>query len=333
VPLISVITPTYNRRGALLRMLDGLEAQTFPHDEIEVVVVADGCTDGTQQAVRDRRTGLAIRLLEQSNRGPAAARNLAMHSAYGRIVVFIDDDVVPCPTLLSEHMHTHGEADDVAVIGPLATPKDARLSPWVDYEQAALQTLYDAMTEGAWAPSARQFFTGNASVARAAVISCGGFDETLRRGEDVELGYRLASRAGVRFAFNPRAIGYHYAERSMAAWLATPYSYGRADADLTRREAWLLPAIVSERGERHGLTRARVALCLDRPRSRRTVEKGLQQLGSLAFAAGFRGVSRAAYGALFNLLYYQGLSDGVGGRALLSGVGRDLESSHGPRGV
>ena len=54
----------------------------------------------------------------------------------------------------------------------------------------------------------------------------GGFDASFRRAEDVELAYRLAKQ-GLRFLFNPKAIGYHVAERSFNSWIAIPYAYGR----------------------------------------------------------------------------------------------------------
>jgi GT2 family glycosyltransferase len=69
---------------------------------------------------------------------------------------------------------------------------------------------------------------------RADFEEAGGFDEEFRRAEDIDLGVRLA-RAGCRFVFNDRAIGWHYAERSLASWLRIPKEYARTDVMIDRR--------------------------------------------------------------------------------------------------
>ena len=75
---LGVVIPTYNRSDALLESLAHLETQTCK--DFEVVVVDDGSTDSTQSVMESylRKTPLAIRYARQNNRGPAAARNLAI---------------------------------------------------------------------------------------------------------------------------------------------------------------------------------------------------------------------------------------------------------------
>ena len=78
------------------------------------------------------------------------------------------------------------------VMGPMLTPNDFAMPAWVAWEQAMLMKQYDDMNAGNWQPTARQFYTGNTSLARQHLIQTGGFDTSFRRGEDVELAYRLA---------------------------------------------------------------------------------------------------------------------------------------------
>ena len=66
-----------------------------------------------------------------------------------------------------------------------------------------LAKQYEAMDRGVYGATARQFYTGNASVARRHVIAAGGFDTSFRRAEDVELAYRLADR-GPAVRLRPR---------------------------------------------------------------------------------------------------------------------------------
>src|SRR5579859_3268611 len=103
MPFISVVIPTYNRRDSLLRTLAALERQAYPFDRFEVIVVSDGATDGTGDAVRALSTSYRLRCLEQVNSGPSVARNHGARAACGEVVVYLDDDVEPLPRFLERH--------------------------------------------------------------------------------------------------------------------------------------------------------------------------------------------------------------------------------------
>lgn len=118
-------------------------------------------------------------------------------------MLFLDDDVVPAPDLINEHLRWHAEHPNRVVLGTMITPPDVRLLPWVAWEQAMLEKQYRAMTSGIWPATARQFYTGNTSLSRQLILDVGGFDERFRRAEDIELAYRLA-KLGVEFVFAPQ---------------------------------------------------------------------------------------------------------------------------------
>ncbi len=311
---VSVIIPTYNRVARLRRVLEALATQSYSSERFEVVVVSDGSTDGTEAYCRQAQTPFHLTFIQQANAGPAAARNRGLTAARGAIVLFLDDDVVPVPDLIAAHMRLHGERSRRVVLGTMLTPPDARLSPWVAWEQAMLEKQYRAMTSGVWPATARQFYTGNTSLSRDLVTTAGGFDERFRRAEDIELAYRL-DKLGVEFVFAPQAVGYHYAERSFASWLATPYIYGRNDIIFGREhQIDLLGFVQREFGQRNRLTRWLVWLLLDRPRASAVALAMMPQLAYLAHRLfGERG-SRPLYSAIFNLRYYQGVADELGGR-------------------
>jgi GT2 family glycosyltransferase len=175
---------------------------------------------------------------------------------------------------------------------------------------------YEAMMAGEWEPTARQFYTGNSSLARRLIVESGGFDPAFRRAEDVELAYRIDEQ-GVRFVFNPQAVGHHYVERSFASWLATPYAYGRNDVIFTRQKGqdWLMPTVLKEYETRHKLIKQLVKLCLDRPVLSRLAIAKLRLAAWL-----FPSMSRLAFSGIFNLRYYQGLADELNGRAAFYGT-------------
>lgn len=307
VPIVSVVIPTYNRLPRLHRVLAALAEQTVDGAVFEVVVVSDGSTDGTDDYLVSDRPPIDVRALHQSNQGPAAARNAGVAAARGRLLLFLDDDVVPSATLVERHLDAHDvHGPGVVVLGPMLTPDDHAMSPWVAYEQAMLDKQYRAMRAGVWEPTARQFYTGNASLGRSHVVAAGGFDTSFSRAEDVELAYRLAAH-GLRFVFDPDAVGLHYAERSYTSWRRTPYLYGRNDVIFgrDRGQAWLLPQIRREFDDHHRLIRLATTATVDRPGLRKVVVHTCEAVARVSAGR----VRRAALSAVYNLMYYQGITD------------------------
>jgi GT2 family glycosyltransferase len=316
MPELSVVLPTYNRLSQLKRVLTALGRQTFPADRFEVVVVSDGCTDGTNEYLTTVQTAFELVRVSQENQGVAMARNRGVAHARADLILFIDDDVVPVPELMEEHLKELRRDDHVVVLGPMLPPPDVKLAPWVRWEERMLEKQYRDMIEGRWEPTARQFYTGNTSLARRHILAAGGFDPSFHRAEDVELAYRLKDM-GLHFVFNPKAVGYHYAERSFVSWIKIPYAYGRYDVVMTRNKGqdWLLPTVLREFRDRHPFIRALTRLCLDRPRLSQVAIELLKQVALLGDRLGVELLPRCAFSGIFNLRHYQGIADELGGAA------------------
>jgi GT2 family glycosyltransferase len=318
MPSLSIIIPTYNRLARLKVVLSVLEHQTYPCKDFDVIVVSDGSSDGTNDYLQRLSTPLRLTPLFQPNGGVATARNHGLQLAQGELVLFIDDDVVAKPELISEHLATHQrEGDRIAVMGPMLIPPDFQLSPWAYWEQTMLNKQYDDMQAGRWAPTARQFYTGNVSLARRHLIEAGGFDAAFRRAEDVELGYRLAAM-GIRFVYNPRAGVYHYVERSLKSWLEIPYTYGRNDVIFTRDrgQTWLAPRLLREFHGRKALIRWMTWLCLDHPMLSNFAIRLMHAVADAGARLHSKALPRAAYSGIFNLRHFQGMADEMGSRAV-----------------
>ncbi len=314
-PKISVVIPTYNRRAQLEQVLLGFGAQDTPASDIEIIVVSDGSTDGTDEQLLAGRAPVPVNVIQQANQGPAVARNAGVAAATGDLILFIDDDVVAEPECVAVHLRAHEQTDgETVVIGPLLTPETWELEPWVQWEQNMLYKQYDAMARGDWEPTARQFYTGNASLARDRFLESGGFDASFRRGEDVELAYRL-NDTGMAFAFDPAARAFHHARRSYESWLSNASSYGRNDAMLWRDsgQAWLIPTIRAEYYERNPFTRIYTRLGLGVP----VVGDLVSRLGPRVAkaVAGFvpGRIGQQSLSAVYNLAYYRGVVDELGG--------------------
>lgn len=98
---VSVVVPLYNKASTVRRSLDSIARQTL--EDFEVLVVNDGSTDGGERLVADypdRR----VRLINQANAGPGAARNRGASEAQAAWIAFLDADDEWLPEYLAESL-------------------------------------------------------------------------------------------------------------------------------------------------------------------------------------------------------------------------------------
>lgn len=94
LPLVSLIVPIYDVEQYLPRFLSSLDAQTYPHERIEVLLALDGAVDGSPDvALRwTEGTDLRAQVLELTNGGQGRARNVGLQHVHGDWVGFPDPD-------------------------------------------------------------------------------------------------------------------------------------------------------------------------------------------------------------------------------------------------
>jgi GT2 family glycosyltransferase len=320
---VAIVTPTHQRRSSLARVLDALATQSCGPKSFSVVVVCDGCTDGTAAMVRSRSYPFDLELIEQSpSQGAAAARNRALSIVRAPVVIFLDDDVIPSTGLIEAHTAHHEQQSDVVVIGPLIAPA-GRQQPWIRWEAETLNRQYRSMQAGAWNPTPRQFYTGNASVRTQQVIDVGGFDPSLERGEDVDLAFKL-QRHGLRFLFEPKAAGIHIARRTFRSWLDAAHEYGRTE--LAMGPVWGTKGLVDvkliEFQRRHPMVRGIVRFALANPRAVPAIVGAARIVGRTSAAVGLWPVARGAYTAIFEAAYWRGVDQAASRRGAPGKSGR-----------
>lgn len=314
----SVVIPTHNRRATLERVLGGLSRQTVPRGTFEAVVVADGCTDDTVSMCRELADKLPYQLYltEQANAGPAAARNRGVQEAHARLVIFLDDDVVPDEGLVAAHLAAHspnGE-DALVAIGPMLPPRDIRLNAWCAWEERNLCANYAAMEAGEVETTYQRLFTGNVSVKRDHIVEVGGFDPTMFRNEDIELGRRLYAH-GCTFAFLPNARGWHYVNRSFAGWLNIQVTSALGTLAIGRiHGAAEVMGVIADYHARHPLVKLCVRICAGSPVLVALVTQVLRIYAVAGWALHMPLVSDASCSLIYNLRFFDTLSTGLGGR-------------------
>ncbi|MGC1379233.1 MAG: glycosyltransferase [Anaerolineales bacterium] len=116
-PIFSIVIPVFNGRSTLELVLRCLEAQTFPRDQFECLVVDDGSTDGTAAFLHEYRPGIHLRyFIHPSNQGRSQARNTACAQAEGDILVFLDQDMITTQDWLAHYAAAFAQTPSMDVI-------------------------------------------------------------------------------------------------------------------------------------------------------------------------------------------------------------------------
>lgn len=204
-PTVSVIIPAYNAADYIGEALSSVFAQTF--SDFEVIVVNDGSpdTERFERAIEPYRDRIVY--LRQENRGPSAARNLAIRTARGEYVAFLDSDDSWLPEYLAEQLKIF-EANPLLdlVYCDAMLHGDRALAAGKTFMQVCPSK--GAVTFQSLLVEDCQVVTSGTVAKRRAVIEAGLFDERFFRSEDHDLWMRLAYQ-GCRIAYHEKVLVRH----------------------------------------------------------------------------------------------------------------------------
>ena len=231
---VTVVIPAYREVPSLPAVLT-------------TVVVDDGSPAPLPSVHRtgDSVGQLAVTWLRHdTNRGPGAARNTGLGHVTTSLVAFVDTDVVLPDGWLSPLL-AHFADPQVALVAPRVASL-VRTDPVAKYE--ADHSPLDLGAEPARiSPGTRvSYVPAAAIVCRTEVVrSLGGFDESMRTGEDVDFVWRLVA-AGHRARYEPQVTVFHQPRRTWRELWQQRVGYGRSAAPLaTRHPGALAPARLS----------------------------------------------------------------------------------------
>lgn len=250
---MAAVIPTCNRRDSLPRLLGPLRADP---DLDEIVVVVDGCRDGSYELLVElARDEPRLRPLLIDNRGPTAAILAGAEHAQADVVVALDDDVIPTPGLFGGHLHHHRARDRLVVVGSMEMPPD-EWHPGGFIREGYRQAYEQQRERWEREPSRilESLWTGNVSF-RTTDLATVEPPMWREYNSDRELGLRCL-RAGLRGVFDPGLRAVHEYERSLAGMVADMRSLGRGCVLLERE----FPEVSGERSRRLAEARLTVRL-------------------------------------------------------------------------
>lgn len=207
---VSVIIPTFNRAHSLHRILGSLSRQALPLSEFEVIIVDDGSTDLTPGIAAEPRP-ISIKYHRQENKGSAAARNAGADLATGKVLVFLDDDMIVDPDYLSALQKEHRAHHHTVCMG---TEYPCLSEPASIYSRVitADKEEIDNGTQLSAFVDFTACVTNNLSVEREHFYSIGGMHDVAGDGPtwwgDVDFGYR-AFQQGMLFRRSGKAKCWH----------------------------------------------------------------------------------------------------------------------------
>ncbi len=279
MPRVSIIIPAYNAAATIAGTVNSALAQTF--SDFEIVCVDDGSSDATVATVK--QFGEHVRLVEQANAGPAAARNNGARDSAGEYLAFLDADDLWLPTFLERSVATLDADPALSLVYCNCALAD---SEGVAIDTALVGNGFDH------APSLHELLTrlwpimpSAALVRRAAYDNCGGYRDALKgasfRFEDVDFWIKMREQGAFgyidealitwRFAWFPQQLkrlpDYSKALHVFEAYLQERYGVSAAPlVDARARAPRSILATIGLKALRDG----------DRPRARAAFARAIK---------------------------------------------------------
>jgi glycosyltransferase involved in cell wall biosynthesis len=201
---VAVIIPVFNGANTVAHAIDSALSQTFD-GQFEIVAVNDGSTDGTSEVLERYRS--RIRVLNQQNRGPAAARNAAVAQSSGDYIAFLDADDIFMADKLARVLPRLGSNQDAVMLfhDAIVLNRDGReVTPSYVWPERAHAPSMDEMLTTWW-----PIVPSTVVMRRSAFEACGGFCEQFKTPgyEDPDLWIR--ARHYGEFIYLPEKLAYY----------------------------------------------------------------------------------------------------------------------------
>jgi glycosyltransferase involved in cell wall biosynthesis len=183
-PIISVIIPTYNREGTILRSIYSALNQDYKN--IEIIIIDDCSSDDTLEIIRAIKD-LRLKVIPlKNNRGPSHARNVGISASSGEFVVFLDSDDEWLPFFIRESLLMINKTSSMMTYAKYKVNNDRELP--THKELINFNSSNDKLTS---------LLFGNIIALptlmfrRSELVHYNGFDESLSAYEDYDLLLRI----------------------------------------------------------------------------------------------------------------------------------------------
>lgn len=310
---VSVIIATRDRAMSIVRLLRLLDSQTLAPGAFEVIVIDDGSAQPVGPMLDPLRPRYPLRHIRIDWSGQAVARHRGACLAAGDILVFVDDDMQVPPDFLAAHLARHAAQPRAVVLGHLRTdPGIGRMPLFERFNARQIERWRAGVLAGRVKPRGMHLCTGNVSMTRADYHAVGGFNPSLQRSEDRELGIRL-EKSGCAIVYGDEAATVHCSDHDDQVWLRRAYLYGRFDhriaalhRDMADAHPWRFWSLI------HPLSRPVLGVALVAPRLGRIASLASYRAARLLDRLKLRNLALTLTALSYALEYFRGLREECG---------------------
>lgn len=200
LPFVSIIVPCYNEEATIGHLLDSILAQTYPREQMELIISDGMSTDRTREVIaafQKEHADLVVRVMENSVRTIPSGLNQAIRESRGGIIVRLDAHSIPIPEYveLCVSAHQSGKGDNVGGAWEIHAGAETWMAESISFAAAHPLGAGDAqyrLNAKAGAVDTVPF----GSFRRGLIDKIGGFDETLLANEDYEFNTRVRESGG-----------------------------------------------------------------------------------------------------------------------------------------
>ncbi|MBN1439822.1 MAG: glycosyltransferase family 2 protein [Anaerolineales bacterium] len=232
-PSVSVLIPCRNEERTIEQVLDALRAQTYPSEQVEVIVADGRSTDGTRDKLRAyarAHPGWTLRQIDNPGQTAPAGLNAGLREARGEIILRMDAHAVPDPDYIERVVETLARTGCDGVGGGIDIQPGG---PGLIARAIAAAVANPFATGGVRYRSGGQAGEVDtvpfAAFRREVFRRVGEFNEGVPVNEDYEFNYRVRA-AGGRIFFSPAIRSRYIARGRPGALIRQYYSYGHQKA-------------------------------------------------------------------------------------------------------
>jgi len=228
VPFVSFIIPTKNEETNIERCLRSILALDYPKDRYEIIVADGHSEDRTCEIAQS----LGAKVINNDKIIQSAARNIGAINAAGDLIAFIDADIILDPEWLKRAI-THFNDPEVAAVGNF--PGIADDADWIEkvwFFHIKSKHAGKDLSRVDWLASANIIFD------KETFMKIGGFDESIRYAEDVDIGLRVTI-GGYRIILDPGLESTHLDyENSLTGFAKRQLAGGRVILQLLKKSGF-----------------------------------------------------------------------------------------------
>lgn len=218
----SIIIPTHNRIHSLLRTIDSALRQNFSRADYEIIVVENGCTDGTKSKITEwiqKERMVNLRIISEDSMGLHFARHKGVIASKSEILIFSDDDATFSSNLVKVYVDAFSKYPDMVAAGGPVRPKWEQDPPkWLKEFIGKLKIFTPLSLMDPYKKfrldNKGYFFGVNMVIRRKTLIEVGGFNPELIGNTyvgDGEFGLnKKLWRKKLLIGYIPNALVYHH---------------------------------------------------------------------------------------------------------------------------